>query len=184
MEEISWMQRVFGYATPEAVAQHNWQAEFNLHNFQTDLAELLFYFGTGLFLVVLPLVGEALPSWQPVKRFARFIPGRFTAAMAAPMMLFTYGQWNLLPIQLLWFASLFVLAAFARTARTGLERALFIGMAVAVAAGEAVFLVQGHILIDVPDATEFKELFVGIGLACFAAEYWRGTGKWPRQPQA
>jgi hypothetical protein len=31
-EEISWGQRVFGFGTPEAVAEHNEQDEFNLHN--------------------------------------------------------------------------------------------------------------------------------------------------------
>jgi hypothetical protein len=31
-EEISWGQRLFGFATPEAVVKHNQQQEFNLHN--------------------------------------------------------------------------------------------------------------------------------------------------------
>ena len=33
-EELSWGQRVFGYATPEAIAEANLQGEFNLHNLQ------------------------------------------------------------------------------------------------------------------------------------------------------
>ena len=31
-EEISWGQRMIGYATPEAVQNNNYQGEFNLHN--------------------------------------------------------------------------------------------------------------------------------------------------------
>ena len=31
-EEISWGQRIFGYMTPDWVAERNIQKEFNLHN--------------------------------------------------------------------------------------------------------------------------------------------------------
>jgi hypothetical protein len=32
-EEISWGQRIFGFETPEAIKETNYQEEFNLHNF-------------------------------------------------------------------------------------------------------------------------------------------------------
>lgn len=177
MEEISWMQRVIGYGTPEAVAERNWQGEFNLHNFQTDIAELLFYTATGAFLILLPLLAEAIPNWKPLVWFRTFVPGRTTAAVSAPMLLFTYGQWNLLPVQLVCFAGLFALLAFARQSRLATDRALFHALAAVVALGGAAFLVLGHSMLDVPDASEFKELFIALGLASFAVEFWRRTSK-------
>ncbi len=44
-EEISWGQRLFGWQTPDWFAQHNRQAEINLHNLvlnDIDLAKLVF----------------------------------------------------------------------------------------------------------------------------------------------
>jgi hypothetical protein len=35
-EEISWGQRIFGFGTPDAVAAHNEQDEFNLHNLRFE----------------------------------------------------------------------------------------------------------------------------------------------------
>ena len=62
MEEVSWMQRLFGFGTPERLAELNWQAEFNVHNMQTDLAELVYYAGAGLFLGPVPLLRDAVPA--------------------------------------------------------------------------------------------------------------------------
>ena len=177
MEEISWMQRVIGYSTPEAIAGRNWQGEFNLHNFQTDLAELVYYSASGVFLIMLPLLAEAIPNWPPFKRFSMFIPGRTTAAIAAPSVLFTYGQWNLLPVQIVCFAGFFALLAFARASRRAADKQLFLAHAGVVALGAAGFLALGHKMLDVPDASEFKELFVSLGLASFAIELWRRTGQ-------
>jgi hypothetical protein len=33
-EEISWGQRIFGFATPESMVNHNVQEEFNIHNLE------------------------------------------------------------------------------------------------------------------------------------------------------
>jgi hypothetical protein len=170
MEEISWMQRVLGYGTPEAIAERNWQGEFNLHNLNTDIFELVYYTGSAGILALLPLLGEATPSWKPLVWFRTVVPTRTTAALAAPMLAFTYGQWNLLPIQLAGFAGLFALIAFAcRSKRRG-ERVLFLALAGFVLLAEILFLALGHRMPDVPDASEFKELFIALGFAGLAWE--------------
>lgn len=67
-EEISWGQRIFGWQTPESVAQVNVQQETNLHNLvhlqgTLDAGRLfnLFTFG---FVLALPLALALLPSWR------------------------------------------------------------------------------------------------------------------------
>lgn len=57
-EEISWAQRVFGFATPESMLAKNEQEEFNLHNLHyehfhpADIASLFMQF----FGIVLPVL--------------------------------------------------------------------------------------------------------------------------------
>jgi hypothetical protein len=77
-EEISWGQRIFGFKTPESLAQVNKQDELNLHNlsvlensklFTADRLFDAFWF---LFAVFTPAVALLVPAF---KRFAgKFIP--------------------------------------------------------------------------------------------------------------
>jgi hypothetical protein len=77
-EEISWGQRIFGFKTPEPLAQVNKQDELNLHNlavmenskfFTADRLFDVFWF---LFGVLIPAIALLAPSFR---RFAgKFIP--------------------------------------------------------------------------------------------------------------
>jgi hypothetical protein len=175
MEEVSWGQRIFGFETPEGIAERNWQSEFNLHNIHTDIAEFVFYLGTGVFLIVLPLAHPSLRRWRPVKFFADFVPNRSVAALSAPMVFFSYGHWNLVPIQMLTFVTLLAMIIFAIGAsRRGWvgESRLFAALALLIAVGQILVLIFGSQMIDVPDATEFREFFIPLGLFAFAAYYY------------
>lgn len=176
MEEISWGQRVIGFQTPEAMAEANWQNEFNFHNLQTDLSELGYYAGTGILLIVLPLVRDAMPNWPPIRRFAAFMPSRMVALVSAPMLFLSYGHWNLLPIQWLAFFGIITMAIFARSAWRRGERdeaMLFATMGAAVAIGQLAVLTFGPSMIEIFDATEYREFFIALGLACFAWQFHR-----------
>ncbi|QLC23761.1 hypothetical protein HFP57_01075 [Parasphingopyxis algicola] len=174
MEEISWGQRILGFETPDRIAERNWQSEFNFHNIHTDIAELVYYTGTGLFLIVLPFAWPALRDWRPLAYFADFIPNRSVAALSAPMVYFSYGHWNLVPIQMLVFFTLFAMLVFAvgaaRRGQVG-ETRLFAAIALLIGIGQALVLAYGPQMLDVPDATEFRELFLSAGLFAFAAYY-------------
>lgn len=180
MEEISWMQRILGFGTPERLAELNWQGEFNLHNVQTDLTELVYYAGAGLFLGLLPLLRDALSPALAGHPLAAFVPGRGVAAVSAPGAIFTFGQWNLLPVQIAGLLALLALLAFARAARRrgdGGECILFLSLAAAVAAGQALVLAYGPAMTDLPDASEYKELFIALGFAWYAATAGRAATK-------
>ena len=175
MEEISWMQRVVGFETPADVAEVNWQGEFNLHNIQTDLSETVYYFGSGLFLIFLPLLREAAPDWRLLRAVSDFIPGRAVAAVSAPVAIFNYGHWNLLPVQITTTITVFVLLTYAAAAwrRNNSSEALsFVVLVCSATAGQAVFLAYGQFMTYIPNATEFKEFFIALGLACFAGGVW------------
>lgn len=185
MEEISWGQRIFGFETPDTIAARNWQSEFNFHNIHTDISELAYYFGTGLFLIVLPLAWPALRHWKPASHLSDFFPNRAVAALSAPMVIFSYGHWSLVPIQLLTFIALFAMLYFALNAHRRGERAearLFAGIAALIAVGQILILYLGPNMLDLPDATEFRELFISIGLFAFAAYYYFGAAQDGRTP--
>lgn len=57
-EEISWGQRVFGFATPEAIIEHNQQQEFNIHNLRLPVLHPRDIFGLYVYLygIALPLL--------------------------------------------------------------------------------------------------------------------------------
>lgn len=172
MEEISWFQRVIGFGTPEGLAEANWQGEFNLHNLQTNFSELALYTGAGLFLGVIPLLREIAPAPWLRHPLAAFVPDRAVAAVSAPVAMLTYGQWNLLPVQLGCLLAIFALFAFARAAwrRGGTSEArLFLALGLAVALGQVLTLFLGGRMDDVPDASEYKELFIAAGFAFYAA---------------
>lgn len=80
-EEISWGQRIFGWSTPEALAEVNYQQETNLHNldfftfknetndsfwsflFVLNAGRIFFYFWFS-FMVLLPLVCTIIPKFK------------------------------------------------------------------------------------------------------------------------
>lgn len=81
MEEISWMQRSFGIATPESLATINSQKELNLHNIYTGISEKLYYLGGFLLLTLLPFFRESLAAllkkFKSLKHVAILLPGQW-----------------------------------------------------------------------------------------------------------
>jgi hypothetical protein len=172
MEEISWGQRLFGFATPEGLAEANWQHEFNLHNVQTDLSETLYYVGASLFLILLPLLRDLVPAGFRSLPVDRLAPHRHVALASAPVFVFNYGDWNLYSIQL---ASMLAVGAYlawaVAAARRGdrAEAIAFMLAALLVVAGQALFLARGATLVDIPDPTEYKEFFIALAFAWYGA---------------
>ncbi|HEX8669785.1 MAG TPA: hypothetical protein VF727_15575 [Allosphingosinicella sp.] len=173
MEEISWLQRVIGFETPAEIAQANMQREFNLHNVHTDLAENLYYVGGAGFLIVLPFLRDALPARALPAWLDAYVPGRWVAAASAPLSIFNYGMWNVIPMQVTMMLTVVIAAFYGRAALlrgSRAEAALFGAMAFAVTAGQAVFLARAQVLPNLWDPSEYKELFIAIGLAAYAAD--------------
>jgi hypothetical protein len=78
-EEISWGQRIFGWATPEFFRENNIQGETNFHNMDTQLFQNILYFGGWLLLVALPFFGESIKKF-----FGRFKSLKFLGEWLPP----------------------------------------------------------------------------------------------------
>jgi hypothetical protein len=53
---------------------------------------------------------------------------------------------------------------------------IFLLAASMLACGQALFLAFGPTLVDIPDATEYKEFFIGLGFAWYAGSVLRNAG--------
>lgn len=91
-EEISWGQRIFNYATPEAIKEINAQGEFNLHNIQVFhgrnaegeekkgilalfTMHRLFYMAFLTYLLIIPLLSKLNVNFKAfIKRIGLPVP--------------------------------------------------------------------------------------------------------------
>jgi hypothetical protein len=175
MEEISWMQRVFHVATPEAFVELNDQKEFNFHNMSTGVSELAYYCGAFVLLVLIPFAGLFIRKRLGNGPMAAFMPSLFVLAASAPMAAFNCGRWGVLPIQMSMMMTVIILLVLANAAlRNGLwqEFLLFAGIAISIVAIQELFLVESARLVRLWDPTEYKELFIGAGLALYGGQVW------------
>jgi hypothetical protein len=93
LEEISYGQRIFGFSTPESIAQHNRQDEFNIHNL--EMLQTLSFFvaplAVGLF-GLLGIVVKLLRGYvdQQIIRVANLMfPPWFLSSWFLPLAIFT-----------------------------------------------------------------------------------------------
>lgn len=172
MEEISWMQRVFGVATPAGLSG-NIQGEINFHNFATNQIGALHKLGGFVVLVLLPFLYQIIPERLPLARLA---PSRAVALASAPLAAFNYNGWDSLLFQMTTYLTIGIVLYYAFTARRAgrIGEALFCAAMIAlIIAGQALFLGLGDRFVRLWDVTEYKEFFIALGLAIWAAETFR-----------
>ncbi|HEY8240697.1 MAG TPA: hypothetical protein VIH35_04580 [Kiritimatiellia bacterium] len=90
-EELSWGQRIFGFATPDVVKAQNEQQEFNLHNldfehFHPIVVVSLFMkcFGVALPLLLLAFWRDGAPSWRRYVAPVALVPCFLFAELSVP----------------------------------------------------------------------------------------------------
>ena len=57
------------------------------------------------------------------------------------------------------------------------ERALWIGLAVWIAIGQLIHLLLGPTMLMMFDSSEYRELFLSLGLAAYAFRQWQTGGR-------
>lgn len=175
MEEISWMQRVFSIETPDALLGLNKQQELNLHNISTGFSELLYYTGSFLLLTLAPFVWLYLRKGFSLGRLEAFAPSVLVLAASAPMAAFNSDNWSMLPTQMMVMMTVIILLVIADLAlRAGLWREFTVltATAIAIVAIQELFVLKAHELVRIWDPTEYKELFIAVGLAIYGFETW------------
>lgn len=172
MEEISWMQRVFGIATPDAL-KSNIQGEINFHNFATNQIGAAHKLVGFIVLVLLPFLIIVVPERLP---FRELVPSRAVALASAPLAAFNYNGWDSLFFQATTYLTLAIVLYFAllgaRERRHG-EAMFCLLLAASIAGAQGLFLAQGDRFVRIWDVTEYKELFIAFGLFVWAVETFR-----------
>lgn len=163
LEEVSWFQRVVGFGSPEVFEGRN-QAEFNLHNAATGLSENVYYGVSFLSLVAVPalLAGRSLPA--SLSGLEPVVPGRAVMYGSIPAGALIYEMWEIVPMQIVLFASLgFLLTDGARF------RAWRLGppMAIVLIAVVVALQVFGDGMSRSWDNTEVRELLPPFGLTLY-----------------
>ena len=164
MEEVSWMQRVVGLETPEEFSA-NYQNEFNLHNFSTNEVENLYYLGSFTLLGLFPFLAAGLPAARGAGGLA-VIPQRAVALSCLAMTACCWEMWNIIPIQMSFWISIFLLGV--EVARRARGAGLMLLLLVSMVAAQGVFLVYGGQLVRSWDLTEYRELFIGFGFLVYS----------------
>lgn len=170
MEEVSWMQRVVGFATPERFGT-NYQNEANLHNFATGLIEHVYYFGAFVFLVLGSFIRDMAPRSAAMDYVSDFIPTRFVAVASAPIAAFNYDMWNAVTTQVATAVTLLILLFYHQQAkRSGQRREalVLLVLSAVLLVTQILFIALGDNFVREWDVTEYKELFISLGFACFA----------------
>ncbi len=172
MEEISWMQRIFHFATPKSL-DSNIQHEFNFHNLATNQVGVLHKLVGFAFPIYLPFIFETAPLRFRSYPLAALVPSRAVALASAPLAGLNYNGWEFLPLQMTTYMTISVLAIFAlRAWREGTlsEAALASAMAAVIVVAQIVFLAHGDKFVRLWDVTEYKELYIAFGLFLWAFE--------------
>ena len=175
MEEISWMQRILGFHTPE-VLNGNIQHEANLHNLATNQIGTAHKFVGFVFLILLPFICATTPLATIMPSFSRLIPSRCVALASAPLAALNYNGWDFLPMQMTTYLTIGILLYFAYVAwsdRRPYEAFLCMGLMLVVIAAQILFVVLGDRFFRIWDVTEYKELIIALGLFVWAAEVSR-----------
>ena len=175
MEEISWMQRIVGFETPEALQQLNRQKEVNIHNLSSDLFEVLYYVVAVLTLVIAPFLTGHLARYRLTQPLVAIFPSRQIAYISLPVTAFNYDMWNTIPMQLAFFLPLALLSVQIRRVwhRDKSEATVALGAMFAAVAAQGLMIAYGDSLRASWDPTEYKELFIAAGLMLFGIETWR-----------
>ena len=170
MEEISWFQRVFSIETPEAFSK-NYQGELNFHNFFTNFAEVLYYFGSFSFCIALPFVKEHTSLSKHFPACSFLIPSRFILFISTLFVAYNYDMWNIIFTQVSFFITIFILAYYSlagwKPGEPWFIPSLLLGF---VATTQLIFLLAGHHFIKGWDVTEYKEFFIPLSFLFYSVE--------------
>ncbi len=172
-EEVSWFQRALKFDTPEFVLQLSQRNELNFHNMYTALAEAVYYVGSFVLLIVLPLVRERTSWLKRFENWGAWLPDRTVLLAAAPAFAFNYVYWNAPFAQFPFWFTLAVLVMYAWEAvrkpdLSSGERALPVSVLAVFVFVQVVFLLGGSEFVRIWDASEYKELLIPLGFLVYA----------------
>ncbi len=175
MEEVSWFQRVLSIETPDFFAS-NLQGEMNFHNFHTDLIENAYYFSVFAFLIAFPFVYHKLPFKGYLAELSHYCPSTALLLCSASFVGYNYDMWNILPIQLAFFVTLFVvLHYFQLSVKGSVESLTTLTTALLLIVTQLVFILKGDTFVRSWDVTEYRELLIPLSFFLYGIHIYTAT---------
>lgn len=174
MEEISWMQRILEIEVSGALLR-NKQNELNLHNIETNISENIYYFGSFVFLCLLPLLRKYLSQIKPLQSLSQTLPSINILICSLAFCTCNSDMWNISHIQFACYFTVSTIFLLIFSASTNGQRwALFYCLLVAILS-QALFLYSADKTLRLWDATEFKEMLIPISFLFYSIECSRNS---------
>ena len=167
MEEVSWFQRVMEIETPK-LFEGNKQHEMNLHNYASSYVENLYYFGTFVFLVVLPFMRTLFPFISNNNYLKIFVARPFICIIGSIAFAYNFDMWNIIFTQITFFGSLVILCAFYIFSIVKNEKYLILFTIILIITSQLSFLVYGENFDRLWEITEYKELLIPLALFIYS----------------
>jgi hypothetical protein len=169
MEEVSWFQRVLEIEAPK-IFDGNAQHEMNLHNFATNYFENIYYFGSFLFLVVLPFVRLLFPYVSNNNYLRIFVARPFIGVIGSIACAYNFDMWNIILTQIAFWGSVLILFAFAKFSSNRSERYIILFTIFIIAITQALFLFNGVKFARLWEVTEYKEFFIPLAFFIYSLD--------------
>jgi len=180
MEETSWFQQDLNIRTPGLFAA-NHQGEMNLHNYATNITEIIYYSGVFVFLVLLPFIDRQTLLPVEKRSLSVFVPAQWLMLCGAVPVAYNHDMWNNYPTQLAFFLTLFILLYTLRYPAPATPRPLVLVVLATVVATQVVFLLNSDSFVRLWDVTEYKELLIPLCFVFYALDLWRRAAEQRRR---
>ena len=169
MEEVSWFTRLFNIETPE-LFDANAQNEINLHNFFTDYSENLYYVGTHLYFVAIPVFAHCLGLQNHTRLLRTFLAKPHLIAIAMIASAYNYNMWNSLFVQFTFFSSVIALLFLYLKNTSCKDKMLILLFLGFLLLTQTLYLSSGERYQRIHEITEFKEMFIALTLFIYALD--------------
>jgi len=159
MEEISWFQRIIKVETPE-MFKANLQNEMNFHNFNTNYSENIYFFGSFMFLVILPYLVFLFPNILTNKQLKFYVPRPFIGVLGTIPCAFNFDRWDALITQFTLFSCIIILWSFRTYLLDQKERNKITIFLIFLILIQIVFLGNRENYLGLYDLKEYKEFLI------------------------
>jgi len=170
MEEISWFQRIIDFKTPDAF-KSNGQREFNLHNFQTNYVEGVYYFGAFIFFLFIPYINTNTRFFKN-RNLEILVPSRALIIIGALSSTYNYDMWNIAFMQIAFYGSIIILWQLSKKEIQKRERLFLRFTIIFIIVIQIVFVSFGANYIRLWSITEYREFIIPFGSLIYSFDLY------------
>lgn len=170
MEEISWGQHIFKWATPDEF-EGNLQDETNFHNFYTNRFEFIYYSTAFFAFSIIPLIVTTLYSGL-ANQIRFYVPPVSFGIAAFPVTALMFENWPILPFQLYLMVAIFTVM-FSLPYSRGIHRYACVLLLLLLTVQQPINLYYGHLLHLSFELSEMRELVIAFTLMMYSVWLYR-----------